>query len=69
MGDTLTEKPRGTGLGLPISRQIVQHFGGRLWVESGSGSGATFSFIMPLGGSTTGSVISAGDVNAAGVAP
>ncbi|HKN10437.1 MAG TPA: HAMP domain-containing sensor histidine kinase, partial [Pseudomonadota bacterium] len=69
VGDTLTEKPHGTGLGLPISRQIVQHFGGRLWVESGSGSGATFSFTMPLGSRTTGSVISAGDVNAAGVAP
>jgi len=69
VGDTLTEKPHGTGLGLPISRQIVQHFGGRLWVESGSGSGATFSFTMPLGSRTTGSVISAGDMNAAGVAP
>jgi len=48
VGDTLTGKPKGTGLGLPISRRIVEHFGGRLWVESELGKGATFSFILPL---------------------
>jgi Na+/proline symporter/nitrogen-specific signal transduction histidine kinase len=48
VSDTLTGKPRGTGLGLPISRRIVEHFGGRLWVESELGSGATFSFVLPL---------------------
>ena len=48
-GDTLTEKPQGTGLGLPISRHIIEHFGGRLWVESVPGEGATFSFTLPLG--------------------
>ncbi|NQD91295.1 histidine kinase [Pseudomonas sp. CrR25] len=48
-GDTLTEKPQGTGLGLPISRQIIEHFGGRLWVRSARGQGATFSFTLPLG--------------------
>ena len=47
-GDTMTEKPRGTGLGLPISRQIIEHFGGRLWVESAPGGGATFVFELPL---------------------
>lgn len=41
-------KPRGTGLGLPISRQIIERFGGRLWVESRPGQGATFSFSLPL---------------------
>ncbi len=41
-------KPRGTGLGLPISRHIVEHFGGRLWVESEPGRGATFSFLLPV---------------------
>jgi signal transduction histidine kinase len=46
-GDTLTAKPQGTGLGLPISRQIVEHFGGRLWLRSTPGSGATFSFTLP----------------------
>ncbi len=46
-GDALTDKPQGTGLGLPISRQIIEHFGGRLWVESVPGHGATFSFTLP----------------------
>ena len=46
-GDTMTEKPQGTGLGLPISRQIIEHFGGRLWVESVPGEGATFVFELP----------------------
>jgi Na+/proline symporter/signal transduction histidine kinase len=50
VGDTLTRKPQGSGLGLPICRQIIRHFGGRLWVESIPGNGATFSFILPLDG-------------------
>ncbi len=48
VGDALTEKPPGTGLGLAICRQIVGHFGGRLWVESTQSQGATFSFSLPL---------------------
>ncbi|HYU70425.1 MAG TPA: sensor histidine kinase [Burkholderiales bacterium] len=48
VGDTLTEKPQGTGLGLPICREIIGHFGGRLWVESGPGEGASFSFTLPI---------------------
>jgi Na+/proline symporter/nitrogen-specific signal transduction histidine kinase len=51
-GDTLTDKPHGTGLGLPISRQIVEHFGGRMWVDSGLGRGSTFSFTLPLAAGT-----------------
>ncbi len=47
-GDTLTEKPPGTGLGLHISRQIIEHFGGRMWVESRPGQGACFSFTLPV---------------------
>ncbi|MGQ5490321.1 ATP-binding protein [Thauera sp. ZXT1-4] len=41
-------RPQGTGLGLPISRQIIEHFGGRLWLQSAPGEGATFSFELPL---------------------
>jgi Na+/proline symporter/nitrogen-specific signal transduction histidine kinase len=48
VGDTLTNRPQGTGLGLPICRQIINHFGGRLWVRSEPGAGATFSFTLPL---------------------
>ncbi|MBL8393569.1 MAG: histidine kinase [Candidatus Accumulibacter sp.] len=48
VGDTMTAKPSGTGLGLPISRRIVEHLGGRLWVESVPGEGATFLFTLPF---------------------
>jgi len=48
VGDTLTQKPHGSGLGLSICRQIVGHLGGRLWVTSSVGHGATFSFTLPL---------------------
>ncbi|HSW21509.1 MAG TPA: HAMP domain-containing sensor histidine kinase, partial [Burkholderiaceae bacterium] len=51
-GDTLTDKPHGTGLGLPISRQIVEHFGGRMWVDSELGRGSTFSFTLPVAAGT-----------------
>jgi hypothetical protein len=38
----------GTGLGLPISREIIRHLGGDVWAESAVGEGATFSFTLPL---------------------
>jgi Na+/proline symporter/signal transduction histidine kinase len=49
VGDTVMGKPPGSGLGLHISRQIVEHFGGRMWVESALGRGARFSFTLPIG--------------------
>ncbi len=47
-GDGLIERPKGTGLGLPICREIVAYLGGELWVESEPGAGATFSFTLPV---------------------
>lgn len=47
-GNTLTDKPQGTGLGLAISREIIQAFGGRLWVEAATERGARFVFVLPL---------------------
>jgi CheY-like chemotaxis protein/anti-sigma regulatory factor (Ser/Thr protein kinase) len=45
--DTLEEKPKGTGLGLPICKEIISHYEGNIWVESEKGKGSTFSFTLP----------------------
>ncbi len=46
--DTLpATKHKGTGLGLPICKQIVEHYGGRIWAESTPGQGTRMTFELP----------------------
>jgi signal transduction histidine kinase len=42
-----TTKDNGTGMGLPISRSIIESHGGHLWATAASGRGATFQFTLP----------------------
>jgi PAS domain S-box-containing protein len=42
-----TTKPQGTGMGLTITRSIVESYGGRVWATANQGIGATFHFILP----------------------
>ena len=45
-----TTKPEGLGMGLAISRSIIQAHGGRLWAAANQDRGCTFHFTLPTGG-------------------
>ena len=43
-----TTKPQGTGMGLAITRSILESYGGRIWATTNQGAGATFHFTLPV---------------------
>src|SRR5262249_42651650 len=53
-----TTKPHGTGMGLRISRSIIESHGGRLWASSRAAQGATFHFSLPTDSRIRGKAVS-----------
>jgi signal transduction histidine kinase len=45
-----TTKPHGLGMGLAISRSLIEAHGGRLWATANTPHGAVFQFTLPIGG-------------------
>jgi hypothetical protein len=60
-----TTKPDGTGIGLPLSRRIVEQHGGRLWASPNTPRGAVFHFTVPLTPGATSDRYAAANVSAA----
>lgn len=48
VGDTMTDRPKGTGLGLPICKEIIVHHEGTIFAESMEGHGSVFVFELPM---------------------
>ena len=61
--NTRGDRPKGTGLGLPICKEIITHYGGNIWVTSEQHKGSTFSFTLPA---ASAAYRSAGDTLSAG---